>query len=115
VLDELDHVSGYGWAPDVMRAARAEAGRILRQAEDSTRTATAPVESQLLECPGGQAFGQVIADDARAWQADLIVIGTHGRRGIARAVLGSGAEQVIRQAPVPVMVVRAQARAAAPG
>jgi nucleotide-binding universal stress UspA family protein len=34
------------------------------------------------------------------------VVGTHGRRGIGRVLLGSGAEQIIRTAPVPVLVIR---------
>ena len=38
---------------------------------------------------------------------DLIVLGTHGRRGIGRLVLGSDAEEVVRRAPVPVLLVRA--------
>ena len=38
--------------------------------------------------------------------ADLIVLGTHGRRGLRRAVLGSDAEQVVRRSPVPVLLVR---------
>ena len=37
---------------------------------------------------------------------DLIVVGTHGRRGLGRFFMGSGAEQIIRLAPVPVLVVR---------
>lgn len=56
-----------------------------------------------------KALGAAL-DLAREWQADLIVVGTHGRRGIGRALLGSGAEQIIRQAPVPVLVVRSEAK-----
>ncbi|MBP6502752.1 MAG: universal stress protein, partial [Rhodoferax sp.] len=41
------------------------------------------------------------------WPAELIVIGTHGRRGIGRMLLGSDAEQVVRHAPVPVLLYRA--------
>ena len=41
--------------------------------------------------------------------ADLIVIGTHGRRGIARALLGSVAEAIVRTASCPVLTVRANA------
>ncbi|TMH38379.1 MAG: universal stress protein, partial [Betaproteobacteria bacterium] len=37
---------------------------------------------------------------------DLIVIGTHGRRGLKRLVMGSDAEQIVRNAPAPVMLVR---------
>jgi len=40
------------------------------------------------------------------WGADLVVLGTHGRRGIGRVLLGSGAEQVMRMSPVPVLMVR---------
>lgn len=60
----------------------------------------------------GQVF--VVDDDARDAilkaakdvHADLIVIGTHGRRGLSRALLGSVAEDVLRRAPCPVLAVR---------
>ena len=42
---------------------------------------------------------------AKAWPADLIVVGSHGRSGLDRAVLGSVAEGVVRKAPCPVLVV----------
>jgi nucleotide-binding universal stress UspA family protein len=50
---------------------------------------------------------EVILDEAKKWHADLIVMGTHGRRGITHAVLGSDAERVVRSSPVPVLLVRA--------
>jgi hypothetical protein len=53
-----------------------------------------------------QRLGQTIATEAAQWGADLIVVGTHGRRGFERMLLGSGAEQILRLAPVPVLVVR---------
>lgn len=43
---------------------------------------------------------------ARSQRADLIVVGTHGRRGFSRFLLGSVAEGVIATAPCPVMTVR---------
>lgn len=43
---------------------------------------------------------------ASEWGADLLVIGTHGRRGVRRLVLGSVAEAVIRQSATPVLLVR---------
>jgi nucleotide-binding universal stress UspA family protein len=51
--------------------------------------------------------GAEIAKAAKEWQADLIVIGSHGRRGFTRALVGSVAEAVMRLAPCPVVVVRA--------
>ncbi len=47
-----------------------------------------------------------VADEV---SADLIIMGTHGRRGIARALIGSVAESVVRTSPVPVMTVHAAA------
>ncbi len=47
-----------------------------------------------------------ITGAARDWPADLVVIGSHGRGGLDRAVLGSVAESVARHAPCPVLIVR---------
>lgn len=48
-----------------------------------------------------------IMNAAKTWSADLIVIGSHGRHGIPRVLLGSVAEAVMRHATCPVLVVRA--------
>lgn len=64
--------------------------------------------------PGLKVNGTVICNDPRDavlqaandLKAELIVLGTHGRRGIRRALLGSVAETVVRTAPCPVLVVR---------
>jgi nucleotide-binding universal stress UspA family protein len=48
-----------------------------------------------------------IVDAARNAGADLIVMGTHGRRGLSRAIIGSTAERVVRTSPVPVLTVGA--------
>jgi nucleotide-binding universal stress UspA family protein len=50
-----------------------------------------------------------IARAAQEWPADIIVMGSHGRGGISRVLLGSVAEQVVRHAPCPVLVVRSKA------
>ncbi len=49
----------------------------------------------------------LIVRQVKKFRADLVVIGTHGRRGVRRLILGSDAEQILRRAPVPVMLVRA--------
>lgn len=53
-----------------------------------------------------------IVEAAREWPADVIVIGSHGRRGLDRLLLGSVAESVVRHAPCSVDIVRVPARAA---
>lgn len=47
-----------------------------------------------------------VVNEAVNWKADLIVIGTHGRRGVRRMLLGSSAEGILRTATVPVLLVR---------
>jgi len=54
----------------------------------------------------GDRVAEVIVREAKKWKADLIVMGTHGRRGFNRLVLGSDAEGVLRHSPVPVLMVR---------
>jgi nucleotide-binding universal stress UspA family protein len=49
-----------------------------------------------------------IVETAMDWSADVIVIASHGRAGVSRALFGSVAEEVMRNAPCPVLVVRAQ-------
>lgn len=54
----------------------------------------------------GPDVASAILSEAQAWGADLIVVGTHGRRGVRRMLLGSVAEQVLRQSDRPVLLVR---------
>lgn len=80
---------------DLMEASR-------RQAEKAGVTA----EVQLRDVRSGRV-AEVIVDEAVNQKCDLIVIGTHGRRGFSRLVVGSDAEAVMRASPVPVLLVRA--------
>ena len=69
----------------------------------AAHTAKLPVSSALLK--KGDARTAILAA-AEELRADLIVMGTHGRRGVSRLVLGSVAESVARTAPCPVLLVR---------
>jgi nucleotide-binding universal stress UspA family protein len=60
-------------------------------------------------CLGEGAAAAEIERIAHAKRADLIVIGTHGRTGLSRILLGSVAEAVVRKAPCAVLTVRASA------
>jgi nucleotide-binding universal stress UspA family protein len=62
-------------------------------------------DSLIVENVSGRA-ADTIVEMAQEWRADLIIMGTHGRRGVSRLVFGSDAELVIRTANVPVMLVR---------
>jgi nucleotide-binding universal stress UspA family protein len=53
-----------------------------------------------------EEIADVILQEAREWAADVIVMGTHGRRGVAHMLLGSVAEGVIRASSIPVLVIR---------
>ena len=98
----------------------AEVERLLESLRDSGRRiierAQARIRGQRVKSKGVlvenmlRSVADVIVEQARKWRADLIVMGTHGRRGITRVVLGSAAEGVVRSAPVPVLLVRAPAR-----
>jgi|RhiMetdeSRZDD1v2_1073273.scaffolds.fasta_scaffold758922_2 nucleotide-binding universal stress UspA family protein len=57
----------------------------------------------------GDAFDSIMTV-SKERDADLIVMGTHGRRGVAHALLGSIAEKLVRRAPCPVMTVRGNVR-----
>ncbi len=61
-----------------------------------------PVRVEVLP---GDAIADTILQAAQEWNVDMIVVGTHGRRGLSRLVLGSVAEAVLRRSTVPVVVV----------
>ena len=98
-------VGGHGYREAVMDDLRAQAERIVDAAEDKARSRGITAEGQVAE---GSADEALIAA-AQQEKADLIVLGSHGRRGIRRFFLGSVAESVVRRAPVPVLVIRTAA------
>jgi nucleotide-binding universal stress UspA family protein len=81
---------------------------ILDSGEATVRSGGVEVDTTLVEAMGNQAGDQII-HLAKEWGADLIVCGTHGRRGIRRIVMGSDAEYIVRHTPVPILLVRSHA------
>jgi nucleotide-binding universal stress UspA family protein len=117
VVPHVIHVAPvYGSMPD---------GFVRANAEQAAHQLQAYVTAQLVKYreahPGAATFARVhthlrfgaaadeIADLATDLEADLIVVGTHSRRGMERLLLGSVAERVVRIAPCPVVVVREKA------
>jgi nucleotide-binding universal stress UspA family protein len=85
-----------------------EAGRdILSKAQNRVHTAGLKAEIKLLEIDQlGYRIADVVVQEAKAWPADLLVVGTHGRRGLSHVFLGSVAEGVVRICPIPVLLIR---------
>ena len=79
---------------------------LLKKAQSQARKQGVEATTILVETTQRDAAGTIVAQ-ARKRRVELIVLGTHGRRGMLRLVLGSDAEQVVRTAPVPVLLVRA--------
>ncbi len=109
VIDELSFALGidsYGYyAGELLDLLRKNGEDVLRKATETVRAQGIAVDSVLYENLEKTVAQRVIAE-AELWKADLIVIGTHGRRGVRRLVLGSSAETILRSAPVPVLLVR---------
>ncbi len=78
---------------------------LLEQAASQAREAGLAPDTCVVES-GGHTTSQALVEAAKRWPADLMVLGTHGRRGLQYLVLGSVAEGVVRLAPVPVLLVR---------
>lgn len=77
----------------------------LAQAKDIAAQAGGTAETALLDS-GGERIENVIVAESLSWQADLIVIGTHGRSGVSRLLFGSVAEGVVRSASTPILLIR---------
>lgn len=91
----------------LIESMRAVGRETLADALGMARAQGVDAEVKLIETIGGRA-SDCIVDAAKGWGADLIVMGTHGRRGMSRLAMGSDAELVVRSAPIPVLLVRAQ-------
>lgn len=83
-----------------------ESGRkLIKEAVTQARKQQVKAESRMVENLTGRAADTIVKEAAK-WNADVIVMGTHGRRGFNRLVLGSDAELVVRAASSPVLLVQ---------
>jgi nucleotide-binding universal stress UspA family protein len=99
--------AGMAATPELLTLLREGGVAVLDAARKQVEAAGLPVETALSDGYAGRLC-DVVVDEARRWGAELIVIGTHGRRGVGRLMLGSDAEQIVRLSPVPVLLVRAR-------
>jgi nucleotide-binding universal stress UspA family protein len=87
--------------PDVATKISDKSQQMLDEAVNSRRQRCPAISGILLNGSAWEEIGRSAAEQ----NADLIVMGTHGRRGLPRAILGSVAERVIRTSSVPVLTV----------
>jgi nucleotide-binding universal stress UspA family protein len=87
---------------DLTRAIRADARKQLGKLISKAKAAGVRTRGLLLEGMPADAINRA----ARSGRADVVVIGTHGRTGLARMFMGSVSERVVGGAPCPVLTVR---------
>lgn len=110
------HVLDMSWLPigpemaidtGALSAARRSVGeKVIVAARDTARQAGFEAEAAVIETATPiQQVAEVIVREATRWGADLVVMGTHGRRGFQHLMLGSVAERMTRLSSVPVLLI----------
>jgi nucleotide-binding universal stress UspA family protein len=105
VIEPLPVVESWAYAVDwqkLLEDQRKEAEALVADAAKSLRDAGFAVTTAIEE---GSAKS-ILVDTAGKWPADLVVLGSHGRKGLSRFLLGSVSEGVSRHAPCSVLIVR---------
>lgn len=100
---------GFDYSP-LIDLYKKEGQRILDLAQERIDNhSSIKAETKLIELnPFQGRIAEVIIEETKLWGGDLLIIGTHGRRGFSHLVLGSVAEHVMRIATTPVLLVRAK-------
>lgn len=109
ITQNLAGEGGAAVIDQIFDSLRASGRQIAAKAEAKARKQRVRAKAVMVENIS-RSVADVIVGQARKYRADLIVIGTHGRRGVSRLVMGSDAEGVVRTTPVPVLLVRSKAR-----
>ena len=112
VVDEYPAVAaaeaGVTIAP-LIDAMRKSGERVLEKGVKAAKRSGLKAQATMVD-NGAGGIAETIVRQAKRWKADLIVVGTHGRTGVRRALMGSDAESIARHSPVPVLVVPAGKR-----
>ena len=109
VVDEMAYFTSLdpyaGQSYSVISVMRDAGAKILADALAIVQSAGVQADTVLVDRLGAH-LAETVAGQATEWNASLIVVGTHGRKGIGRILMGSGAEQIIRLSTCPVLVIR---------
>ena len=98
-----DWAGGEAWQK-LLDAQRAYSTSVVEDAQKRARHAGVACESETIELPAGRVADAIVST-ASDRGCDLIVMGSHGRRGVTRVLLGSDTELALRSSRVPVLVV----------
>lgn len=90
---------------DISDGLRKQGQGLLERARQTAAEHGVATESRLIE-GRLERVADTLVTEAHDAHCDLVVMGTHGRRGFSHALMGSDAERVVRQCPVPVLLVR---------
>lgn len=104
-----EHIGGLHAAAEVVEIARQDEAEHVEQQKQVLQAAVDNLSTDGVSVSGQVVVGSAHEEIVRAVKEqgiDLVIISTHGRRGVSRAFLGSVADEVIHDVEVPVMVVR---------
>jgi len=91
--------------PYMIEMLRENGARVIDKASATAHKSGIKADAKTIESAGNRISFNIVAE-AEQWQADLIVMGTHGLRGVSRLVMGSDAENVLRTCRVPLLLVK---------
>ena len=96
------------YAENLRKSWQENGRKVLAKAEALTSAFNVDFKTLLIDAGIGSVAGAIL-QQAHKLKPDVIVLGTHGRRGLRRVLMGSDAENVVREARVPVLLVRKEA------
>lgn len=97
--------TGYLQSEEVRQAIAATGEKVLQRTREMLAAEGIEAQTAILESAGDKV-ADLLVRDARDCAADLLVMGTHGFSGLMHLLMGSVAEGVLRQADIPVMLLR---------
>ena len=107
VVDKIAIYNSTQLSPEVEKTWIDIGHKILSKAQRSARSGGIDAEVKLLETEvPGEKMAEAIVAEAKAWPADIVVAGTHGRSGLNHLLMGSVAEGIVRSCPVPILLIR---------
>ena len=91
---------------EYQKALKESGEKLLKTRATTAREAGVNVDTKLITVGVGERIHEAIEEQSKQWPANLIVVGTEGRRGFQRLIIGSVAEGLVRISTKPVLLIR---------